>query len=152
MADPKYWLVVASKNHVERGVEGGFMQAGHGKSAPLKRMKPGDGVVYYSPKLELGGDEKCQAFTAIGKVAEGPIYECDMGNGFVPSRRDAEFYACEMAPIQPLIVELTFIQDKVNWGYIFRYGFFEIPESDFDLIASRMRVAERTRGDASEVT
>ena len=149
MADPKYWLVVASKNHVERGVEAGFMQAGHGKSAPLKRMKPGDRVVYYSPKLELGGDAKCQAFTAIGKVSEGPIYECDMGNGFVPSRRDAEFYACEMAPIQPLIAELTFIRDKTNWGYVFRYGCFEIPQRDFDLIASHMRVVERTNADDS---
>jgi hypothetical protein len=152
MADPKFWLIVASKNHVERGVQGGFMQAGHGKSAPLKRMKPGDWVVYYSPKLELGGDGKCQAFTAIGKVADGPIYECDMGNGFIPSRRDAESYACELTPIQPLIADLAFIQDKKNWGYVFRYGCFEIPESDFDLIASRMLVAERGNTDGSRAT
>ena len=149
MPDSKCWLIVASKNHVAHGVQGRFMQAGHGKVTPLKRMQPGNWVVYYSPKFELGGDEKCQAFTAIGKVAEGSIYECDMGNGFVPSRRNAEFFACKMAPIQPLIADLTFIRDKTNWGYVFRHGCFEIPQRDFDLIASRMLVAERTDADGS---
>ena len=75
-----------------------------------------------------------------------------MGNGFVPSRRDAEFYACEMAPIQPLIANLTFIQDKKNWGYVFRYGCFEIPKRDFDLIASRMLTAERANVDGNTLT
>ena len=114
-------------------------------------MNPGDWVVYCSPNLKLGGDEKRQAFTAIGKVAVGPRYECDMGNGFIPSRRDAEFYPCELASIQPLIADLNFIQDKKNWGYILRYGCFEIPKRDFDVIASRTLVAERVSPDGSTI-
>ena len=29
--------------------EAGFMQVSHGKAAPLRRIRPGDGVAYYSP-------------------------------------------------------------------------------------------------------
>lgn len=37
-----YWIVIVSKDHIKRGVEGGFMQANHGKQGPLKRMAVGD--------------------------------------------------------------------------------------------------------------
>jgi len=57
-----------------------------------------------------------------------------------------------MAPIQPLIAELTFIQDKKHWGYVFRYGCFEIPKHDFDLIASRMLMTERAAIDGNTRT
>ena len=47
----KYWIIVASKDHVMRGVTLGFAQAGHGKRSGLARMHKGDMVVYYSPKV-----------------------------------------------------------------------------------------------------
>lgn len=47
----KYWMIVASKNHVETGKELGIIQACHGKAAPLKRMKNGDGFIFYSSKF-----------------------------------------------------------------------------------------------------
>lgn len=31
------WIIVASKDHLQRGIEGRFIQANHGKAAPLKR-------------------------------------------------------------------------------------------------------------------
>ena len=46
----KYWIIVASKDHLQRGLAGGFIQANHGKAAPLKRMHVGDWVLFYSPK------------------------------------------------------------------------------------------------------
>ena len=42
----KYWIIVASKDHVENGVGQGIAQACHGKVTPLKRMKKGDLVSY----------------------------------------------------------------------------------------------------------
>lgn len=39
------WVVVASRDHVRAAVAGGFMQANHGHAAPLRRTRPGDGVV-----------------------------------------------------------------------------------------------------------
>jgi hypothetical protein len=66
----KYWIVVASAEHVRRGHAGGFIQAGHGKEAPLRRMRRGDGIVCYSPTETLGGKDRLQAFTAIGLVKD----------------------------------------------------------------------------------
>ncbi|MBD2756679.1 EVE domain-containing protein [Spirosoma validum] len=134
-----YWVVVASKDHVRRGVTGGFMQANHGKEAPLKRIKPDDWVIFYSPKKELDGDEKLQAFTAIGQVSDDKIYQHAMSENFVPFRRNVTFYPCNDAPIVPLINDLDFIQNKKSWGYTFRFGFFEIGKNDFDLIQKHMR-------------
>ena len=74
-----HWIAVASAEHVRRGRREGFMQVSHGKAAPLKRIKPGDRVVYYSPTVTLGGKDKLQAFTAIGTVKEGEPYVFDMG-------------------------------------------------------------------------
>ena len=45
-----HWIGVVSRSHVLRGIEGGFAQMNHGKQAPLKRMKTGDGLIYYSPR------------------------------------------------------------------------------------------------------
>ena len=57
----KYWIVVAAAEHVRRGRAGAFTQACHGKAAPLKRMKPGDGVVCYSPTASFRGKDRLQA-------------------------------------------------------------------------------------------
>ncbi|MEO8074579.1 MAG: hypothetical protein ABI686_15195 [Acidobacteriota bacterium] len=46
MAETKYWIGVASKNHVLRGVKDGVAMLNHGKLAPLKKMKAGDFLVY----------------------------------------------------------------------------------------------------------
>ena len=138
MSEARYWVIVASKNHVMNGVRWGIAQANHGKAAPLKRMRVGDGVLYYSPKVEFEGNEKLQAFTAIGEVTGETVYQFDMGGGFVPYRRDVKYSECVDAFILPLIPALTFIQDKKSWGFMFRFGFFEIPKVDFDLIASQM--------------
>jgi hypothetical protein len=139
MANRKYWVIVASNDHVQNGVRGGFAQACHGKSSPLKRIHAGDGVIYYSPKKEFAGAEKLQAFTAIGKFVNEKIYQFDMGGGFVPFRRDVEFFTCVPVAIQPLVLLLSFIRDKNKWGYVFRFGILEIPPSDFELIEKQMR-------------
>ncbi len=134
----KYWIIVASKDHVQRGAAGGFIQANHGKAAPLKRMHAGDWVIFYSPKLEYDKPEKCQCFTAIVRVMDENIYQHDMGGGFVPFRLKVQFLPSKDVSILPLINELTFIKDKSHWGAPFRFGTLQIPEQDFRLIASKM--------------
>jgi hypothetical protein len=135
----RYWMAVASREHVLKGVEGGFCQACHGKRSPLARMKPGDWVIYYSSKLKFDEQEPCQKFTAIGQIQEGEPYEFDMGEGFVPFRRDVQFVDCQEVAIRPLIPKLSFITDPARWGYPFRTGFFEITESDFLVISDAMQ-------------
>ena len=134
----KYWIAVASKDHVMKGVAGGFMQANHGKSSPLRRIAPGDWVIYYSSKQRYKEKEPCQAFTAVGQVKEGDVYTAVVAPDFEPARRDVDFKPGAEVPIRPLINQLSFIEDKQNWGYMFRFGFFEINKADFDLIADQM--------------
>ena len=95
----KHWIAVASAEHARRG-KAGFMQVNHGKEAPLKRISPGDGVVYYSPTTTFGGKDKLQAFTLIGRVKEGEIYPGEMG-GWTAYRRDVEWQDADDAPIAP---------------------------------------------------
>lgn len=135
---PRYWIAVASKDHIERGVKGGFMQAGHGKLAPLKRMKPDDWVIFYSPKETLEGDQKCQAFTAIGQASDGEIYQFKVSEDFIPYRRNVKFLKSHIVSILPLVEGLDFIKNKKSWGFPFRMGFFEIGEDDFKLISEKM--------------
>ena len=133
---PKYWIAVASAEHARRG-KAGFMQVNHGKAAPLKRIHPGDGVAYCSPTITFGGKDKLQAFTLIGRVMPGDIYQGEMGD-WVAHRRDVDWADAAEAPIAPLLDRLDFTKGKANWGYQLRFGLFEISEHDFRLIEVAM--------------
>jgi hypothetical protein len=135
------WINTISRDHVQRGVDGGFTQAGHGKATGLKGLSAGDLLAFYSPKTALHDGEPLKAFTAIGRVTDDELYQVEMAPGFKPWRRNVEFAACEEAPIAPLIDSLGFIKNKQRWGYAFRFGLFEIPEADFELIRAAMRAA-----------
>jgi hypothetical protein len=134
----RYWIGVASKEHVKTGEAGGFSQLCHGKAQPLRRMAVGDGLVYYSTKERFGEGTLCQQFTAIGEVVGSEVYPFEMSPGFVPYRRDIRFFDAVDVSIRPLIEHLSFIRDKRHWGYAFRYGHLEIPRADFELIEAEM--------------
>lgn len=138
MDKERYWVTVVSKDHIKRGVAGSFMQANHGTPGSLKKLRPNDWVIFYSPKVTYEGDEKLQAFTAIGQVADGEVYQHKMADNFIPFRRNLKYYSCKDVPIVPLIGSLDFIRDKKAWGYRFRFGFFEIGERDFNLLRDKM--------------
>jgi predicted RNA-binding protein len=140
MEQPRYLIGVASKEHVLKGVQGSFCQLCHGKHNPLKRLSSGDWIVYYSPRTAMNGGNIVQSFTALGEILDGDPYFFDMGNGFVPYRRDVRFIAAEEIPIRLLLDDLSFIKNKKSWGYVFRFGLLEIPESDFQRIAEAMKV------------
>ena len=114
------------------------MQVCHGKAAPLKRIRPGDAVVYYSPTESFGGKDRMQSFTAIGVVKDGVPYQADMGGGFCPFRRDVSWRTAQEAPIKPLLGGLEFTTAGGNWGFQLRLGLFEISEHDMGLIAAAM--------------
>jgi hypothetical protein len=134
----RYWITVVSKDHTERGVAGGFMQACHGKKHPLRRMSRNDWVIFYSPRQSMASDEKCQAFTAIGRVIDENIYQFAVSEDFIPFRRNICFYPCKELAVVPLIDEVEFISIKKHRGAQFRFGFLEIPEGDFHLIRKYM--------------
>ena len=138
MKEERYWIAVVSKDHTIRGIEGGFMQVCHGKPAPLKKMKKSDWIIVYSPKASMDSKISCQSFTAIGQTSDETVYQYQMTKDFTPFRRNVKFYDCGETSILPLIEKLDFITNKSKWGYPFRFGFFEIKENDFNLIASKM--------------
>ena len=134
----KYWIGIVSKEHVMRGVALGIAQIGHGKRNGLARMQAGDGFVYYSPKENLEGTQPLQAFTALGTVADDIVWQADEGD-FKPWRRRILYQQTHDAPIRPLLQQLSFTKDRLNWGYAFRYGLVEITEADFNIIAAAMK-------------
>jgi len=134
----KFWIGVASKEHVSWGVEGGFCQLCHGKAAPLKRMSKDDYIIYYSSKEKMIDKEPYQKFTALGRVVSDEVYQYAMSADFTPYRKDIAFLNARETEIRPLINDLYFIADKKRWGYPFRYGYLEIEEADFKCIASQM--------------
>lgn len=121
------------------------MQVNHGKAAPLRRMRPGDRVVYYSPTERFRGKDRLQAFTAIGVVRDSEPMQVDMGGGFEPFRRAVDWWASVEVPIRPLLQRLAFTANNPRWGYQFRFGLFEIDAADMDILTTSLRVCCATR-------
>ena len=167
VADISNWVAVASAEHVAIGRAQGFMQVGHGKGAPLKRLHTGDRIAYYSPVRVFGSKDACQAFTAIGTVHDERVYQgvhgapglastrvhppggCGpawggpalgppMAGGFEPFRKDVAWLEAGEAPIRPLLDALSFTAGKSNWGYAFRFGLLKVTADDMVLIAKAM--------------
>lgn len=138
-----YWVAVASREHVKRGVAGGFAQVCHGKPGLLKQMTTGDWIVYYSPTEQFGGEMPYRKFTAIGRIKPREPYQFQMSPDFKPWRRDIDFFDAKEASIESLIANLSFIQNKQRWGFPFRRGCFSIPSDDFKLIATSMGIVSQ---------
>ncbi len=143
------WIAVASADHARRGrdeMTPGFMQVCHGKCAPLKRLRPGDRVAYYAPTVRMGSPARCQCFVSIGVVLPGEPYAFDMGDGFVPYRRDVAYVRAKEVPIQPLLEHFEFVDNRARWGHRFRFGLFAISDHDMAVIAHAMEAPRELLG------
>ncbi|HSP33669.1 MAG TPA: EVE domain-containing protein [Thermoanaerobaculia bacterium] len=136
----RYWINTVSRDHVERGKQGQFTQANHGRPTGLRQAGHGDFIAFYSPRTEFEGGDTLQSFTAVAVVADEKAYQERVTPDFHPWRRRVEYLPATDVPIRPLIDELEFIRDKKSWGFMFRRGFFEINEADFRKIARAMGV------------
>ncbi|WP_308505063.1 EVE domain-containing protein [uncultured Actinomyces sp.] len=131
----RYWLGIASKDHVALGVAGGFCQLCHGKKAPLRRMERGDYILYYSPKQEFRSRRPCQAITACGVVIGDEVYQYEMFPGFVPYRRDIEWQT------QVREVPLDVLRTLPGWSEVapkLRFGHVELSPELFQAIQEYM--------------
>jgi len=116
MGERRYWIGVVAQDHVEAAVAHGFVQLNYGKAAPLARMQPGDGLAVYSPRATFPDGAPLRAFTAIGRVGDGPIFEVATDEPAVICRRSAAWLDATPAPIKPLLDELSFIRNKEHWA------------------------------------
>jgi len=137
MSARQFWIGVVSLDHVAIATAGGFAQLNHGKAGPLERMHAGDGLAFYSPRATYPYGEPLQAFTAIGRVRTGTVYQSAAG-GLRPFRLDVDYLPGQPASIKPLIDRLSFIRSKTHWGAAFRFGVVRVPPEDFALIAQAM--------------
>jgi hypothetical protein len=92
----------------------------HRKGGPLRRLRAGDGIVYYSPTVSLAAKDRLQALTGIGLLKDDRIYQIDMGGGFHPFRRDVNYVDANEASIVALLDTLELTRGKQNWVYPFR--------------------------------
>ncbi len=127
---------------MQKGVRLGIAQVNHGKRTPLERMKPGDGMVYYSPRSTYPDGPPLRAFTAIGRIVAGDVWQATDGD-FHPWRRAVDWWTDAVdAPVAPLTGELE-LTSGPNWGYALRRGLLTLSDADFATIGSAMGVPER---------
>ena len=87
----RYWIGVVSASHVNLAIEGGFAQLCHGKAAPLRKMSPGDWLIYYSPRTDMSKGKPVQAFTAIGQVTDNGAYKHQVSESCLAFSRDMRY-------------------------------------------------------------
>ena len=126
----KYFLVAASRDHVLKGIKGGFVQAGHGRKDYVSKFSKGDWVVYYSAKDRFENGKPLQRFTAIGQIVDDVPFQSTHN----PDKESHE------AEIRPLIEKLGFIRNKWRWGFYLMSGFREISKDDFEIISNAMKL------------
>ena len=134
----RYFIGVASREHVRVGVDGGFAQFSHGKLSPARRLSKGDWLIYYSAKEKYGEPKPCQKFTAIGQIVDSEPVQVEQAPGFKPWRRKVKYRRAKEVDVQPLIQRLAFVKNKDRWGTTFRFGLLQINESDFGVIVKQM--------------
>lgn len=130
-----YWMGIVCRDHVRRGTGLGIAQLGHGRRDGLARLRPGDWLVYYSPRTSLNKGEQLQAFTALGQVHDERIWQADEGD-FKPWRRRVDYLpAAVETRIMDLPLDLTAERGR---GMKLRRGLVPLTEHDFDLIRHAM--------------
>lgn len=116
MAPRQHWVIVASRDHALRGVDGGFVMANHGKRAPLARMSTGDRILIYSPTTTFPHGEPLRAITIVGEVTGAdPEPSTVIAGGF---RRAARLREIEPLPLEEIREHLPVSR--------IRFGFFEL--------------------------
>lgn len=139
---PNYWVGVASLDHVLIAVCGGFCQLNHGKVVLMKRLAPGDRILYYSPRPSMRSGQPLQAFTAIGEVLDGDPYQVEQSERFRPFRRDVRYFDARETSISPLLPRLSFAAGKASWSQVMHRGTFRVDAADDRVIAEAMHVAD----------
>jgi hypothetical protein len=138
-AGRRFWINTVSLDHVEGAIEGGFTQADHGANTRLHRPRPGDLMIFYSPRTNLHSGIPVRQFTALATVTDNKPYRVTLSKDFQPWRLAVQFHPCTRIDARPLVDQLSFVKDPSHWGLPFRRGLFTIPQDDFSLISDRMR-------------
>jgi hypothetical protein len=136
--EQRFWVNTVSLDHVQAAAQGGFTQADHGARTRLGRPRPGDRMVFYSPRTSLHGGTPVRQFTALAIITGEEPYQVAVSDDFRPWRLAATFHPCRPVDAKPLVARLSFVAEPTHWGLPFRRGLFTIPGDDFATIAAAM--------------
>ena len=143
-----FWLVVTSPDNFKYDREHlGFKVQGlpHRYRNSVQRMQVSDKVVYYIMTLQKFG----ATATVTGDYVEDHtkiwVDDDEMWPARRPSEPDIVLQDDELIDAKKLVSDLSFIENKDNWGAYFQGSIRQIPEEDFKLIESEMKkvLAER---------
>ena len=85
----------------------------------------------------MNGQDKLQAFVAVGKIIDDKAYQVEQFEGFFPFRRNVEYYQ----PVKDCSIEIA--RQHPEWkDYTsrLRYGHFEVSKDFFLYIFQHMKV------------
>merc|ERR1712098_144887 len=135
-----FYLISASRDHVNSGRSHSIVQANHGIKAPLPRMRPGDGVVFYSARHQIKGKDLCQRFTAIATVDYGEPYQEQVSETWKPWRREATYEEdVHEVDVKDVLGKLGCLgRGKEGWGVYLRRGFMQIGPEDWEVLRDSM--------------
>ena len=133
------YLGIAERVHARACTEAGVCVLGLKGPAGVRKLNPGDKVIYYSPKTEPEGDV-LRAFTAIGEVTGEGEYERQFDGASQPMWvRDVAWESdVTEVSIYDLLENLSWIKKPKNWGFYMRGAYREIPMQDYSRIAGAM--------------
>lgn len=89
--EQRFWINTVSLDHVEAATKGGFTQADHGARTRLGRPRPGDEMIFYSPRTSLQNGTPVRQFTAWATITGDEPYRVDITENFRPWRLAATF-------------------------------------------------------------
>lgn len=140
-APRSFYLISASRDHVLSARKQSIVQANHGVKAPMERLRPGDGVAFYSARHQLKGKEPCQRFTAMATVADGHVFQERVTETFKPWRRVAVFEeGFKEIDINDVLGDLECLgKGKGKWGVYLRRGFIRMTRLDWEVLVAARR-------------
>ncbi|CNI55989.1 Uncharacterised protein [Yersinia massiliensis] len=122
------WIAVASAEHVRIGRVGGFMQVCHGKATPLRRVKPGDRIAYYSPTLKFGSNKNYR-FSLLSVLS-------NRGNP-TSSIWGMDFVLSDVMCHGSMLMNRLFGQSWMFWNF---QQVIETGDTNFDLVFFRLAI------------
>ena len=132
-SNPKYFLLTASKDHLDLGKQGSFIQQKHPNR--IEKIKAGDYVVLYAGKARFGTKEPYQKIVSVCQAIDGEYENLPRKDGSgLCYRRQVRYLPFEEKDIRDLIPKLSFIKNKSRWGFYFMSGFTQIDILDFEEI------------------
>src|SRR3546814_15854 len=99
----RYWITVATQEHIRRGQTNSFLQIGHGKRTILARIKQDDWVIFYAPKVSLSDKTPIESFIAMGQAVDSDIAKVMVTAEYQPYRRRFIYAPIVPVPIEPLL-------------------------------------------------